>query len=156
MGPRVPSESPLGELETWELEDDGVTKAVPGTQAAHRAQGLFPQEVVGKFSTNRLPVGGNFLLQPNQMGESYPTIVYLLGPRRTASCQRKAVSSPEARLCISELCVVERKLFWSHLPKFTFQTWLGAEGLLLELTAQPLVTLWAGPATGWSPIHPDG
>lgn len=87
------------------------------------------------------------------MGESYPTVVSLLGPGRLPLSKEKLFSSPETRLCVSELRVVKRKLFWSHLPKFTFQTWLGAGGLMLELTAQPLVTLWAGPATSrvsWS------
>lgn len=42
---------------------------------------------------------------------------------------------------------------WSHLPKFTFQTWLGVGGPWLELGAQPPVTLWAGPTAGrvWLP-----
>lgn len=42
----------------------------------------------------------------------------------------------------------EKEAVWSHLLKFTFQTWLGAGGPLLELTAQLPVTPWAGPITG--------
>lgn len=38
--------------------------------------------------------------------------------------KEKLFSSPETRLCVSETCC-EKETVWSHLLKFTFQTWLG-------------------------------
>lgn len=72
------------------------------------------------------------------MEESYPATVYLLGLRRDPFSQEKLFSSPETRLCIPERHFVRKGNRLESLLKFAFQTWLGAGGVWLELTAQLL------------------
>lgn len=155
MGPSLPRELSSGP--SWRIgepEEDGVRRASHGRGACPgqpRAQAcsLRSRETFNKQAAHRRKLPS----PPNQTGESYPTMVSLLGPGRLPLSKEKLFSSSETWLCVSELRVVKRKLLWSHLPKFTFQTWLGAEGLMLELTAQPPVSLWAEPATSrvsWS------
>lgn len=62
---------------------------MPCTWAPLGPQGRPPCDAE-KLSTNRLPVGGNFLLQPNQTEESYPATIYLLGLKRGSLLPKKS------------------------------------------------------------------
>lgn len=134
------------------MEEDGVRPGSDRSCALHpgpsRSSGHMSHKWWGNFSQiGRLLVETSFS-NPTRWEKVTQPQFTCWDEEWLPLAKEKLFSSPETSLCVSELRVVERKLFWSHLPKFTFQTWLGAGVLLLELTAQPLVIPRAGPATG--------
>lgn len=127
MGPRVPPEgSPPPPLEDWELGN--LEDREPGARNLCRRPGLgpgagFPEKPRGRQQTG-CPLVGTSFSSPARWESSPTSLTCWDGVGFLPAEERRVLLLKPGSVFQGH--VVERKLFWSHLPSLTFQAWLGA------------------------------
>lgn len=106
------SSAPSQRTKTWETPGGQVspprmTEAVPSLGLS-RSSG--PASLRNIENSDRVPIRGSFFLQPNQMEESHPTTIYLLGWRKSSLLSKKSYFLLLKPGSVSELRVLKRKL----------------------------------------------
>lgn len=124
----------------------GVTEAVPSPRPLKELRACFPEKCrelkqgahPWKLPSPALPDGRKL------SNHNLP----VRSEKGLPLAKEKLFSSPETRLCVSELRVVKRKLFGvvcHNLPFRSSEGW----GSVAGADGQPPVTSWAGPTPGW-------
>lgn len=104
---------------------------------------------------SRVSFCGNFLLRPNQMEESYPTTIYLLGGRKGSLLPKKShfLLLKPGSVCQSYVLRKGNRL--ESFAEIYLSEVVRAGGSVAGADSQPPVPSWAGPTTGWVSRSPQ-